>query len=63
MLKSGKYRGEKVLYPDGIGCCIWVPFGDDEDSGLCYDFSFDDIDSIIDILKQMKDVEAEVFKE
>ena len=48
MLKSGNYRGEKVLYPDGIGCCIWLVIDpDDEDVGLAFDFPFDDIDDLI----------------
>lgn len=23
--KSGKLRGEKIVYVDGVGCCIWYP--------------------------------------
>lgn len=62
MLKSGKYRGEKILYPDGIGCCIWLPFEEDESAGFAYDFSFEDIDDIIALLQEIKEVPAEVFE-
>jgi hypothetical protein len=63
MIKSGKYRGEKILYPDGIGCCIWTPLDEDDDSGLCMDFSYEDIDEIILLLQDMKRVEAEPYEE
>ena len=29
MIRHGKWRGEKIEYPDGIGCCIWIPFDED----------------------------------
>ncbi len=61
MLVSGKYRGEKILYPDGIGCHIWLPFEGDESTGFAYDFSFEDIDDIINMLEQMKNIEATVY--
>ncbi|HBD93201.1 MAG TPA: hypothetical protein DC057_03420 [Spirochaetia bacterium] len=63
MLKSGKYRGEKVLYPDGIGCCIWLPLDEYEDTGLAFDFSYDDIDDIINMLQLIRGVEPEIYKE
>jgi hypothetical protein len=63
ILKSGKYRGEKILYPDGVGCCIWLPFDEDETGGLAYDFSYEDIDEIISLLQTMKQTEPEVFQE
>jgi hypothetical protein len=63
ILKSGKYRGEKILYPDGVGCCIWLPLDEDETGGLAYDFSYEDIDEIISLLQTMKQTEPEVFQE
>jgi hypothetical protein len=63
MLRSGKYRGEKVLYPDGVGCCIWLPFDEDETGGLAYDFSFDDIDEIISLLHLIKQAEPVVYQD
>lgn len=67
MLKSGKFRGEKVLYRDGVGCCIWEPLSkdtpEDEDMGICFDFSEGDIDSIIDLLTQLKSCEPIVYQE
>jgi hypothetical protein len=64
MLKKGKFRAEKILYPDGVGCCIWeVPDGWEESSGLAWDFSFDDIDQIIELLTELKAITPEIFKE
>lgn len=63
MLKHGVFRGEKVLYPDGIGCCIWIPFSDDEDAGQCFDFAHEDIDDLVVMLELMKITGAETFRE
>ena len=70
MQESGVFRGEKIEYHDGIGCCIWIPFSillDDEnesdDAGLCWDFGFEDIDDLINLLEKLKKVEAEVYIE
>ena len=62
MIKTKKYRAEKILYPDGIGCSIWEPWGEDEDVGLCYDFKFDDIDEIITLLHKIKNADAEAYE-
>ena len=62
-LKIGNICGDKVEFEDGIGCCIWYPFDDDEDSGCCWDFAFEDIDDLIELLKQLKDMKAEDGKE
>lgn len=61
-IKVGKICGDKIEFEDGIGCCIWYPFKDDEDSGCCWDFGFEDIDDLIELLKQLKDKKAEKFK-
>lgn len=69
MIRKGKLRGGKVLYPDGVGCCVWYPFSslgvddDDESGGLAWDFSFEDIDDLIALLQEMKEAEPEVFEE
>ena len=68
MFRKGKLRGEKVQYPDGIGCCIWYPFpgheeGEDEDTGLAWDFSFSDIDDLIAMLQEIKTAEPEIYEE
>ena len=50
MIKQGKLRGEKIAYPDGIGYTIWYPFayeGEDEESGICFDVDYEDIDDLI----------------
>lgn len=64
ILRYGKFRGDKVLYPDGIGCCIWIPADDKDDSwGICFDFAFEDIDELIGMLAIIKTAETEVFHE
>ena len=63
MIRGDKYRGEVVRYSDGVGCSIWLPFKDNEASGLCFDFSYDDIDDLINILQTMKQTEPVDFVE
>lgn len=65
---SGRMRGDKVEYSDGIGCCIWYPFpktddDDDEGSGICFDFAFEDIDDMIKLLQEIRDAEPDVYVE
>lgn len=36
---------------------------DDEDCGLCYDFSFDDIDELIALLQDLKTAEPDIYKD
>ena len=63
-METTEAKSEKVLYPDGIGCCIWLVIDpDDEDVGLAFDFPFDDIDDLINVLQQIKETEAEIFEE
>lgn len=63
--RQGNLRADKVLYKDGVGCCIWYPFpgheDDDEDMGICFDFSYDDIDNFIALLQTLKIVEPDIF--
>lgn len=64
MIRQGNLRGSKIAYPDGVGCTVWYPFaseGEDEETGLCFDFSANDIDDFIALLQTMKAAEAEPF--
>ena len=61
--RSGKVRGDKIQYEDGIGCCIWYPFKDMEDAGNAWDFDIDDIDDLIALLQHLKTVEPDVYEE
>ena len=56
MLKQGNLRGEKVAYPDGVGCCVWYPLpGDgDEEAGLCFDFAESDLDDLMTLLWRLR---------
>ncbi len=62
--KSGKYLGEKVKFPDGVGVCIWEPLDPKEpEVGICFDFAEEDIDDLINLLRQLKEAKARVFSE
>ncbi len=64
--KSGVFRGDKIRYPDGVGCTIWVPYeyeGVEEDCGLCFDFAYKDIDDLIIVLNKIKKARANVYKD
>lgn len=59
MIKQGNFRGEKVSYPDGIGCCIWIPIDEEEDTGICFDFAAEDLDDLIYLLIALREADAE----
>jgi hypothetical protein len=66
MIGKGRLRAEKVAYQDGIGCCVWYPYTDDdgnEQSGLCFDFSASDIDDFIALLQQLRELEPDIYTE
>ena len=64
MIKKGKFAVDKVKYDDGIGCCIWEIFNPKTpDTGLCWDFSFKDLDTIIYLLQQLKTLKPKIYKE
>lgn len=62
MVKSGLYRAERIRYPDGVGCCFWKLFIDDDDEkdGLCFDFPLEDL---ADIKAVITGLETEPDKE
>jgi hypothetical protein len=59
IINSGALRGDKVTYPDGVGCSIWYPFPDMDDTGICFDFPESDIDDIIKLLQALKNSDPE----
>ena len=64
MVKSGKIHGEKITYEDGVGCCIWTQLKeDDEDagSGLCFDFSGDDLEDMKKVIEQLITTEPKKY--
>ena len=68
--RQGSLRGDKIQYPDGIGCCVWYPMcsyegnaEDNEDTGICFDFSLDDLDDLIILLQQLKTAKADIYTE
>lgn len=62
-IRSKKFRADKVQYPDGIGCCIWHPLPGDEDTGLAWDFAYDDIDELILLLYDLKAMPADIYED
>ena len=64
MLKRGNFRGEKILYPDGVGYCIWIPLDQEDDSiGLAFDFPGEDIEDLIFLLNDLESIEPELYEE
>lgn len=64
--KSGKMRGNKIKYNDGIGCTIWIPFkeeGEDESVGCCFDFPDDYSDDLLNLVTEMKMSEPDTYIE
>lgn len=62
--KSGALRGDKILYEDGVGYCVWYPIEEqNDDFGICFDISGDDIDDLIDLLNVLKNATPDVFEE
>ena len=62
--KSGKLRGEKITYKDGTGCCIWTILDDkNEEMGICFDFSAEDIEDMIVLLKELQTATPDIYEE
>jgi hypothetical protein len=55
-VRAGRWDGlGKVEYPDGVGCSLWRVFPEgDENIGICWDFTFDELDDIISLLESLK---------
>ena len=63
MIRQGVFRAEKVEYPDGVGCCLWRIFPDgDEDTGICWDFAFDELNDVTALLDKLKVAPVEQFE-
>jgi hypothetical protein len=63
--RSGKLRGKKVLYPDGVGYTIWQVLGDDDEDdgvGICFDFPDDQMNDMLRVLRQLEDADADVYE-
>jgi hypothetical protein len=64
MIRKGKFAVEKVKYKDGVGCCIWYIIDEKKpDTGLCWDFEYKDLDTILDLLHQLKKAKPRIYKE
>lgn len=53
---------QKVRFKDSTICTIWIPFKDSE-AGHCFDFSEEELDSILEAVKSLKDLPAEEYVE
>jgi hypothetical protein len=64
MIRKGRFAVEKVKYPDGIGCCIWYIINNKHpDIGLRWDFEYKDLDTIIELLQELKTIKPIIYKE
>lgn len=64
VFRVGKIRGELVRYKSGVSGCVWIPFptqhdehdvdGVDDGSGICFDFSHEDLNDIAQVMIDMK---------
>ena len=64
MIKKGRFAVEKVKYKDGIGCCIWYILDEKTpDTGLCWDFAYEDLDTILYLLQSLKKAKLRIYKE
>ena len=64
MIRKGRYAVEKVEYKDGIGCCIWYIINRTKpNTGLCWDFAYEDLDTILELLKKLKKIKSRIYKE
>ena len=62
--RSGRLRGDKIKYPDGVGCSIWRPFPKgDEGTGIAFDFIEEEIPNLIILLGKLIKAKAEPYKE
>jgi len=63
-LVKGRYAVEKIKYGDGIGCCLWYIIDKKTpDTGLCWDFSYKDLDTILYLLRKLKEIKPTEFKD
>ena len=62
--KSGTLRADKIEYPDGVGDSVWRPFpGGDEDSGIAFDFTEEEMPYLIILLGKLIKAEAELYQD
>lgn len=61
--KSGKLRGEKIKYKDGIGYSVWYPIPDSEYCGVCFNIEGSDLNDLIVLLEKLKVAKADKYKE
>lgn len=75
--KAGNLRGDKITYPDGTGCCIWIPFkkekdpdiieqqqgcpAEKEEPGLCFDFSASDLEDLRQLAHILIEAEPDTY--
>jgi len=64
VVKSGQYRGEKIRYSDGVGCCVWKLLNkDDEDSsGDYFDFPYEERQDVVRVVLSLDDDEEKIYE-
>lgn len=61
--KRASVKCSKTKFSDGVSYCIWFPMSDDEDCGVCLDIPEENVDDVINILKEYKKKKPRVFKQ
>ena len=57
VIERGNLRAEKVAYPEQTWCCVW------RENTFCFDFKVEDLDDLIALLAELRDVEAEIAED
>lgn len=67
MINQGSLWAEKIAYPEykEVWCCVWRNFTGEEEDGirLCFDFRAEDLDDMIALLQELRDLEPEIVDE
>lgn len=53
---------DKVKYPDGVGCSIYRAQSEDDECGMCFDFSEEEIPALQKIFKDIESAPAELYE-
>jgi len=62
LLKSGKLRGKKVRYPDGVGISFWEIIDEkDEECGIGFDIAEENLGDLEKLISQFRKVEPEMY--
>jgi len=61
--KSGKIRGYKTKYKDGISYTLSINYSEEEDFGICLDIPEEDWEDIINMITILSKAKADIYVE